>query len=523
MKKIYQSIYIGLSMLVLNSCSDFLDTVPDTRADIKTKEQIASLLVSGYTKGYPATLWEASSDNLTDNGPRYRTNKLMEQTYRWENVEDESQDSPYYVWTSGFNAIATANQALAYIHQLGDPKEMNPQKGEALLIRAFHYFVLANTFCMPYHPDHASTDLGLPYITQPETKVKVHYERGTLQQTYEQIEKDILEGLPLINDNAYKVPKYRFNKQAAYAFAARFYLYYVKKDKSNYPKVIDYATQALGTSPTLRNYYSALVNVQDAVQAADRYISVDEPANLMLNVSISNNYMYFGVWQAYTRYDMSRSLAENETIMAAAPWGEAQSSAFYNAARGSEQSIVIYKQDRYFEFADRVAQTGYSNTIFPLFTTNELMLERAEAYAMQATPDYDKALADINLWVNNALMPGARANLRIEDLNLFYLMMQATPEKPTSMSQVTQKKQLHPVNAFVNTTQENVIHTILQCRRLETIHEGLRWQDIRRYDMPVTHFHADGPIYLGERDARKAIQIPSSVTKVGFTPNPRNK
>ena len=33
-----------------------------------------------------------------------------------------------------------------------------------------------------------------------------------LQYVYEMIEKDLLEGLPLIEDKAYTVPKYHFNK-----------------------------------------------------------------------------------------------------------------------------------------------------------------------------------------------------------------------------------------------------------------------------------------------------------------------
>ena len=34
-------------------------------------------------------------------------------------------------------------------------------------------------------------------------------------------------------------------------------------------------------------------------------------------------------------------------------------------------------------------------------------------------------------------------------------------------------------------TQENVIHCILHARRLTTLHEGLRWQDIKRYGITI--------------------------------------
>lgn len=49
------------------SCSDFLDTVPDNRAEINTESQVASLLVSAYPQTYPLLIFEKASDNTTDN------------------------------------------------------------------------------------------------------------------------------------------------------------------------------------------------------------------------------------------------------------------------------------------------------------------------------------------------------------------------------------------------------------------------------------------------------------------------
>lgn len=52
-------------------------------------------------------------------------------------------------------------------------------KGEALLIRAYGHFLLANIFCEAYRgPELSKTLLGIPYIKKPETTVKPHYERG---------------------------------------------------------------------------------------------------------------------------------------------------------------------------------------------------------------------------------------------------------------------------------------------------------------------------------------------------------
>ena len=102
-----------------------------------------------------------------------------------------------------------------------------------------------NIFSKAYSPKTSTTDLGIPYMTHLETTVSPEYTRGTVAEVYEKIAADIEAGLPLLNDAIYSVPKYHFNKKAGYAFATRFYLYYVKDDKSNYDKAIQYATVVL--------------------------------------------------------------------------------------------------------------------------------------------------------------------------------------------------------------------------------------------------------------------------------------
>ena len=144
-------------------------------------------------------------------------------------------------------AISACNEVLKVIEDAGNPASLSAEKGEALVCRAYAHFLLANIFCNAYS-SQASSDLGIPYMKTIETTVSPDYQRGTLEEVYQNIEKDLLEGLDLVTD-IYAVPKYHFTKKAAQAFAARFYLYYVKSDKSNYTKVIDYATKVLGSNP----------------------------------------------------------------------------------------------------------------------------------------------------------------------------------------------------------------------------------------------------------------------------------
>ncbi len=245
MKK-YSLLYIALgSLMALSSCDSFLDTMPDNRAEINTESKVTSLLVSAYPTNASILMTEMSSDNAMDNGSRFTPGEqVQEEAYLWQDITGSGNDSPKNFWDGCYNAIAAANQALAAIEEMGNPASLQAQRGEALVCRAYGHFALANVFCLAYNPLTADKDLGLPYSEAPETEVAPHYVRGNMKELYAKIYADLEEGLPLINDEIYSVPQYHFNRKAAYAFAARFNLYY-----HNYDKVIEYANVVLGATP----------------------------------------------------------------------------------------------------------------------------------------------------------------------------------------------------------------------------------------------------------------------------------
>ena len=138
--------------------------------------------------------------------------------------------------------LATANEAIAHIKSVNNPHDYDAQLGEALLCRAFAMFQLSTVFCQAYDKTTAQSNLGLPYPTEPEQVVGRLMERGTLEQLYANIEKDLLEGISFVGTK-YARPKFHFTKQAAYAFATRFYLY-----AQQYDKAIKYADMVLATN-----------------------------------------------------------------------------------------------------------------------------------------------------------------------------------------------------------------------------------------------------------------------------------
>jgi hypothetical protein len=62
----------------------------------------------------------------------------------------------------------------------------------------------------------------------------------------------------------------------------------------------------------------------------------------------------------------------------------------------------------------------------------------------------------------------------------------------------------------------------LHFRRIETLHDGLRWHDLKRYGIEIEHVQGKDPArILVWNDDRRAIQLPQEIIKQGLTPNPR--
>ena len=67
------------AVLLLSSCNDFLDKMPDSRTELDTEEKVTALLVSAYPESHAIVMQEMASDNAMDNGMQY-------------SVEDKSQE-----------------------------------------------------------------------------------------------------------------------------------------------------------------------------------------------------------------------------------------------------------------------------------------------------------------------------------------------------------------------------------------------------------------------------------------------
>ena len=510
------------------SCNKFLDTMPDNRAEIDSDSKVQSLITSAYPDHEYIIVCEYGSDNVDEHHNTY-TSRFLDQVYAWEDLSESASESTENLWDSYYMAIASANHAIEALETMAEENGewtslMREEKAEALLCRAYSHFILVNIFGQAYNSKTSSTDLGVTYMTKPETELDPDYERNTVAEVYAKIDEDLQEALPYVGDSYLTVPKYHFNPKAAYAFAARFYLYY-----EQWEKCIKYADLCLGSSPKsmLRNWSEMAAMTQSASAITNEYINANSNCNLLMLTAYSRAGVAFGAYTTWKKYSHGSYLASNETGNAINVWGRQGWYEVMHTYPGTTYEFTIFWKLPYlFEYTDEVAGIGYTRTVYPAFTTDECLLNRAEAKIMLGQDA--SAAEDMDMWVKN-IVKTPSYSLTVDRIVEFYNSIDysySDAERLTS----TVKKHLNPSYEIgaEGSEQECMLQCVVGLRRLETLQTGLRWFDIKRFgiEIPRRVVNASGQPeeitdWLTKDDPRRAMQIPSKCQDAGVKANPR--
>ena len=533
--KIKNIIYKGSLMLasvaILASCSDQLDTLPDNRTTLDTPKKIAGLLVTAYPDRTPTLFNEWMSDNTDYMGAQNsQGNRGGDQYFFWQEQTEGGNDSPEQVWMLYYEGVYKANEALAAIEDQGGPKNdiLRNSKGEALLIRAYDHFILANEFCRPYNGKTSTKDAGLYYATgiADFSAAAEQSNRGTVADVYAKIAADIEAGIPLLNDT-YEVPKYHFNKQAAYAFATRFYLYYEKWEKAK-----EYADKLLGSNPaaSLRDYRALqampLSKSEQAVKIAEAYCSASADCNLLVQTSVSNAGMALAPWLTSKRYTLTNYLSETELFQSNNIWGTSSNLIWkpFTVNSGESNFALLMKLPREFEIRNTTTGSGYLRTLNVNFTMDEALLNRAEAEIMLG--QNDAACADMTIWMKNFFNTNVTltpTSVQTYFKTVSYAYADAAKMVPSFKKHISPRFTIDAEGSV----QESLLQCLLNFRRIETVHQGMRWMDIRRYNIEIPRrlIGANGKPsknldWLEKDDPRQVVQIPQSIREAGVAGNP---
>lgn len=536
------------------SCADFLDTVPDERMEINTPEKVSALLVNAYPNVSLAAILNTRCDNVTDFGADLTGSQpvplfdFMGQNFLWRDVIAGGNDTFDAFWAGCYSAIAAANHALEAIEKLGGAEALPEQYGEALMARAFAHLYLVTLFSHCYDPGSAAIYPGIPYVEVPEDRPVQEYERKTVQYTYDKIEKDIAEGFPYMTDGGiYKAPAYHFTTRSAVGLACRFYL--MKKD---YNRVIEYANMLIpmpsqftdvtdaegkpvynqdGTpcrnvsaddaaSRFARGNFhpvaSEYINMSSADDISAAFNSSRRKANLLITEATSSIAWSQSLY--YQRYAMSRSDFDR-TFLAANATGTGQwTYPVFGGDSPSGSYLFVPKYEKYYDQSSIDATNFIPYANIPVLRMEEVLLGRIEAFIM--TDRYDEAIADMNVFAATRVTGDSGAY----DIRQHCI----TRDKLLSLYGSQAADSEHYINKY-NTVEgtdtrlkKALILALLNFREVEFNWEGLRWLDIVRWNIPVTHKTSGGAAAtMYPDDDRRVLQLPESVQLSGLELNPR--
>ena len=491
------------------------------------EETIDDVLKYAYTSANNGVICEYSSDNVIDNNvPDPKTgyandiaplHEMYNEIFAWLPVTNtDNQDSPAYIWKQNYRAIISANQVLELIKERNG--NTDAEKGEALLIRAYHHFLLVNVFCHAWKNNYDSrSDMGIPYLYDTKYTINSSTQRGSVYDTYNAIQSDLEDGLYLLSKSNKQLPTSRMNIKAAHAFAARFYLY-----KREWAKVVEHANYVLTTNDqtTLAMLFDAETNRdQSNIELAfNHYIDANAPSNLLLIATYSSSaYAHF---PTYGRYQVNGD-AQNFATHGSGPcWnGQFPGVGFWSA----DQKLGGFcaKDYYWFEYTDTVNGYGYVRGVTRAFTTNETLLCRAEAKAY--LNDFAGSANDFRLWCQSYNV-GGRMNMYADStvkLDAAIITKFYTEKAGTKFAPVLHNQDM-AAEWVITPEQLPFVHCALHFRRIETLHDGLRWHDLKRYGIEIEHVQGKDPArILVWNDDRRAIQLPQEIIKQGLTPNPR--
>lgn len=244
-----KSLIAGLLIpFMLVSCKDFLEEKP-----------VRSLTVPSTLKDLQAILDRETmkSDSYPDAGD-IASDYFVLKDQDWNTLSEEHRDNylrtglfPANVlnWSSGYSKVFNANVVLEEIDNISSDGQAESErlriKGEALFIRGWAFYHLAQIFTLPYNKEKAGSMLGIPL--RMTANISAPTVRASLDETYARIIKDLKESAALQPD----LPQVRTRSSRASSFAALSRVYLVMGD---YQSAGFYADSCLQLYHKLINY-----------------------------------------------------------------------------------------------------------------------------------------------------------------------------------------------------------------------------------------------------------------------------
>jgi len=453
--------------VIFSSCEKFLDAPYDNRVELGGLDDLNALLVNAYP--VRADLF---TDIMSDNFHHYASTMQASNAatyvpiYLWKDdfSDNITTATPTFAYSHYYKKIYEANSVLEKLDELQDFSfRASAIKGEALILRAYSYFSLVNLFSLHYNETANSTNLGVPLITEVPRDNRSLFNRATVKEVYDQIDEDLQDGLALMESAAGELPRtpYRFSLPSVYAFMSRVSLY-----KEKWDDVILYANKVIAEKGLLvRKMSEDIVRKNTTSEAffAQEIMNPTLHPNLLL-VSQTGTFLSRPFGYRLGGFYLSHDILYNT------PNNDFRRQHFISGGTVIDSVSLVVK------YANQPNNPNAAASRYDMFSIEEVLLNRAEAYLKVASPDISKAMLDL----------------------------EAIRKERFTIANYT------PLS--VPSTVSEAIALVLGERRLELIGQGFRWFDIKRLGIQIEHrlvrTSATADEVLLPNDKRTAIQIP---------------
>ena len=301
-KNIFKLFFLG-SILLFTSCDEkdlqleyeLADDYDSNTGNIKSEDKLEYVTNGIYSiiggAGFYGAQFQAFNDVVSDNVFVSNTNGGYFLTY--QNISWVG-DSDLGFFNTGYDVITQANIVINE-SSLPVTDRTKSLKGEAKILRGFAYFTLAQFYCdLP--TSGKNQEYGLPLnlgIYNPNTK----YSRSTVEETYNQIIKDLTEGINEMDAGYRQGKKTYISPLAAKLILSKVYL--TRGKSGDYDKAIDLAEQVMVDQPTiagdkLYDYFTGDIALSEGQPETLFEIEQTANYNLQVNSYLGNFYASTG-------------------------------------------------------------------------------------------------------------------------------------------------------------------------------------------------------------------------------------
>jgi starch-binding outer membrane protein, SusD/RagB family len=461
LNKLRLIVLTGSVLFATSSCEELIETEPKQSIELGTSldtyDGVRAAVIGAYnnlqTLEYYGRDFIVISEVLSDN-----MRVTVSNSNRFVQHANNTRGNHFAIWRSSYNAYQTINYVnfiLAKVDALTDatPAQKNQAKGEALYMRALNYFDLAKVYGYEPRKEVNGFNLSVPIVLEPVVKAEdaAMVSRATNVQVYDQVKKDLLAAIEVLDNTGYPT---RITKIAAQAMLSRVYLYL-----GEWQNAIDMSNTVIAAKG------STFISVPaDYAKIFNQPISAESIFELAF--ATSENRVANSIQSIYMRSDNKANgsgygdLVPTTTMISAYETGDVRRNLLVAVTKGTES--VFWNQ----KYAGSGGAYGLDNIKIQRIT--EIYLNRAEAYAELGL--FDQARADLNKIRTRAGLAASTA------------------------------------------ANEQLLNAILNERRVELAYEGHRWFDLKRRGMEIPK--TQGLPAIPYNDFKVLAMIPTTETDV---------